>query len=224
LSHSSQQNPERKTLQMPGGSNRGSLTDDVELFRVIRRLAIAVLLVGLIPAESRGEGSLVAGDVLRVQSSGPLTVDGGLVLALPTALGPGLSTGFGIGVTRGHLLAWEARASWSTATESSIPWTVSQSDLRLRIGGVIQHTLGRARVGLRAGVGPTIVHETRLRNGGTLETSAFSTLPAGDLEAFVAVHIFGPWLFNIAGGPSAAADSGNLRGGWVSLIGAGWQP
>ena len=85
--------------------------------RVMRRLAIAVLLVGLIPAESRGDGSLVAGDVLRVRSGGPLTVDGGLVLALPTALGPGLSTGFGFGVTRGRLLAWEARASWSTATE-----------------------------------------------------------------------------------------------------------
>jgi hypothetical protein len=190
----------------------------------MRRLAIAVLLVGLIPAESRGDGSLVAGDVLRVRSGGPLTVDGGLVLALPTALGPGLSTGFGFGVTRGRLLAWEARASWSTATESSIPWTVSQSDLRLRVGGVIQRTLGRARVGLRLAVGPTIVHETRLRNGGTSETSAFSTLPAGDVEAFVAVHLFGPWLFNIAGGPSAAVDSGGLRGGWVSLIGAGWQP
>ena len=191
---------------------------------MMRRLAIAVLLVGLIPAESRGDGSLVAGDVLRVQSSGPLTVDGGLVLALPTALGPGLSTGFGIGITRGHLLAWEARASWSTATESSVPWTVTQSDLRLRVGGVIQHTLGRARVGLRVGVGPTIVHETRLRNGSTLETSAFSTLPAGEVDAFVAVHVFGPWLFNMAGGPSAAVNSGSLRGGWVSLIGVGWQP
>jgi hypothetical protein len=191
---------------------------------VIRRLAIAVLLVGLIPAESRGDESFVAGGVLRVQSSGPLTVDGGLVLALPTALGPGLSTGFGIGVTRGHLLAWEARASWSTATESSIPWTVTQSDLRLRVGTVIQHTLGRARVGLRLGVGPTFVHETRLRNGSTLETSALSTLPAGEAEAFVAVHIFGPWLFNIAGGPSAAIDSGGPRDGWVSLIGVGWKP
>lgn len=188
---------------------------------MMRRLAIAVLLVGLMPAESRGDGS---GGDLRVRSSGPLTVDGGLVFALPTALGPGLSTGFGIGVTRGRVLAWEARASWSTATESSVAWTVTQSDLRLRVGGVIQHTLGRARVGLRLGVGPTIVHETRLRNSSTLETSAFSTLPAGEVEAFVAVHVFGPWLFNMAGGPSAAIDSGNLRGGWVSLIGVGWQP
>jgi hypothetical protein len=101
---------------------------------------------------------------------------------------------------------------------------VSQSDLRLRVGGVIQHTLGRSRVGLCAGVGPTIVHETRLRNGGTLEISAFSTLPAGDVEAFVAVHVFGPWLFNVSGGPSVAIDGGSLHDGWVSLIGVGWQP
>jgi hypothetical protein len=121
-------------------------------------------------------------------------------------------------------LAWEARASWSTTTESSIPWTVTQSDLRLRIGGVIQNALGRARVGIRLGIGPTVVHETRLRNGGALETSAFSTLPAGEVEAVVAVHLFGPWLFTVSGGPSAAIDGGSLRGGWVSLIGAGWQP
>jgi hypothetical protein len=190
----------------------------------MRPLVTAILLVGLIPVEARGEGPPMARDVWRVQSDGPLTVDGGLVLDLPTALGPGLSNGFGIGVTRGRLLAWGARAAWSTATESSIPWTVTQSDLRLRVVGVIQHTLGRARVGLRLGVGPTIVHETRLRNGCALETSAFSTLPAGEVEALVAVHVFGPWLFDVGGGPSAAVDGGSLRGGWVSLIGVGWQP
>ncbi|HZL16535.1 MAG TPA: hypothetical protein VFG23_02195 [Polyangia bacterium] len=194
----------------------------------MRRLATAMLLVGLVPVEARGEGSgstqSMGADLWRVQSGGTLTVDGGLVQDLPTALGPGLSNGFGIGVTRGHLLAWGARASWSTATESSIPWTVTQSDLRLRLVGVIQHTVGRARVGLRFGVGPTIVHETRLRNGSALETSAFSTLPAGEVEALVAVHIFGPWLFDVSGGPSAAVDGGSLRDGWVSLIGVGWQP
>jgi hypothetical protein len=192
--------------------------------QLVRRLAIAIVLVGLVPVEARGEGTLMVADVWRVQSGGALTVDGGLVLDLPTALGPGLSNGFGIGATHGHLLAWGARASWSTATESSIPWTVTQSDLRLRVVGVIQHTLGRTRVGLRLGVGPTIIHETRLRNGGALETSAFSTLAAGEVEALVAVHVFGPWLFDLSGGPSAAVDGGSLRGGWVSLIGVGWQP
>jgi hypothetical protein len=194
----------------------------------MRRLITAIVLVGLVPVEARGEGSvgpsLIATDVWRVQSGGPLTVDAGLVLDLPTALGPSLSNGFGIGVTRGRLLAWGARASWSTATESSIPWTVTQSDLRLRVVGVIQHTLGRARLGFRLGVGPTIVHESRLRNGSALETSTFSTLPAGEVEVLVAVHVFGPWLFDLSGGPSAAVDGGSLHGGWVSLIGVGWQP
>jgi hypothetical protein len=190
----------------------------------MRGLVIAILLAGLVPAAARADEPVVTANGLRYQAGGPLTVDGGLVLALPTSLGPGLSTGFGLGVTWGRLFAAEARASWSTATESSIPWTVTQSDLRLRVGGVLQRTLGRARVGLRLGVGPTIVHETRLRNGGTLQTSAFATLPAGELEVFVAIHLFGPWLATLSGGPSAALDDPGFRGGWVSLIGAGWQP
>ena len=190
----------------------------------MRGLVIAVLLAGFIPTTARADEPVVTASGLRYQSGGPLTVDGGLLLALPTALGPGLSTGFGLGVTWGRVFAIEARTSWSTATESSIPWTVTQSDLRLRVGGVLQRTLGRARVGLRLGIGPTIVHETRLRNGSTLQTSAFATLPAGELEAVVAVHLFGPWLVTLSGGPSAAFDDPGFRGGWVSLIGAGWQP
>jgi hypothetical protein len=190
----------------------------------MRRLVLVFLLVGFIPAGARGDGPPLVADVFKVRSVGTLTVDGGLLLAHPTALGPGLSTGFGLGVTRGRLVVWGARASWSTSTESSIPWTVSQSDLRLRVDGGLQHTLRRARVGLRVSLGPTIVHETRLRNGSTLETSAYSTLPAGEVEGFVALHIFGPWLFDVSGGPSAAIDGGTLRGGWVSLIGVGWQP
>jgi hypothetical protein len=190
----------------------------------MRRLALGLLLVGFAPAKAWADGSPLVADVFRVRSTGDLTLDGGLLLALPTALGPGLSSGFGFGVTGGRLVAWEARASWSTATESSIPWTVTQSEVRLRVGGVLQHRLGRARAGLRVGVGPTVVHETRLRNGSTLQTSAFATLPAGEVEAFVAVHLFGPWLVTLSGGPSAALDDAGLRGGWVSLIGAGWQP
>lgn len=190
----------------------------------MRQFALGLFLLGLGSTSAQADGLPIVADTFKVQSTGSLVLDGGLVLALPTALGPGLSTGFGLGISRGRLLAWGARVSWSTATESSIPWTVTQSDLRLRLDGVLQHTLGRARVGLRLGLGPTIVHETRLRNGGTQETSAFSTLPAGDIEAFVAVHLFGPWLFDVSGGPSAAVDGGSLRGGWVSLVGAGWQP
>jgi hypothetical protein len=188
------------------------------------RIALALLLVGLYPAPARGDGSPLVADLARAPSGGNLTVDGGLFLALPTALGPSLSTGFGLGVLRGGTFAWGARASWSTATESAIAWTVTQWDLRLRLDGAVQHRIGRARVGLRLGLGPTIVHETRDRNLGAIETTESALLPAGELEAFVALHVFGPWLTVLSGGPSAVLDGGALRAGWVSLIGVGWQP
>ncbi|HZL16691.1 MAG TPA: hypothetical protein VFG23_02975 [Polyangia bacterium] len=195
--------------------------------------AIAIVLVGSVPRRVLAEEAALAGvEASQAPAAGPLSIDANLLLAKPTALGPGLSTGFGIGVTRGRTLAWEARASWSTATESSISWTVTQSDLRLRVGAAVQSTLGRARAGLRVGIGPTIIHETRTRNqgaaanltGSALGSSSFATLPAGDVEAFVALHVFGPWLFTVSGGPGASIESGNLRGGWISMMGVGWQP
>ena len=195
-------------------------------------IAIAFGLVGLVPCRALADAALVGVDALRAPAAGPLSIDAGLLLAKPAALGPGLSTGFGVGVMGGRTLAWEARASWSTATESSISWTVTQSDLRLRVGAALQSTLGRARAGLRIGIGPTIVHETRTRNqgaaanltGSALGSSSVATLPAGEVEAFVALHLFGPWLFTVSGGPSASIDSGNARAGWISMMGVGWQP
>ena len=60
--------------------------------------------------------------------------------------------------------------------------------------------------------------------GDALASSSFATLPAGDVEAFLALHVFGPWLFTVSGGPSAAIESGALRSGWISMMGVGWQP
>jgi hypothetical protein len=207
------------------------------VIRNVRRAAAclattAIILFGWGSSRARADGPVLAGSPLPTSSAGSLSIDGGLLLAMPTALGTGLSTGFSLGVMRGRTLAWEARASWSTAAESSIPWTVTQSDLRLRVGGALQHALGRARVGLRMGLGPTVIHETRTRNQGmgaalmgtALETSTFATLPAGDLEAFLALHVFGPWFFTVSGGPSAALENGTWRMGWLSLMGVGWQP
>jgi hypothetical protein len=199
----------------------------------MRRLLAALLLLGVFPAVARGDEPLSVSDVWQVRSTGPLTVDGGLVLGLPTALGTGLSSGVGAGVTYGRGLAWEARASWSTSTESSIPWTVTQDDIKLRAGAVLQHAFGRGRVGLRLGLGPTIVYESRLRNQGAraglpaseLETTSTEVFAAGDLEGVVGLHVFGPWLLALSGGPSLAiGSSGTARGGWASLIGVGWQP
>jgi hypothetical protein len=196
------------------------------------RALVLALVIALSPTTARADGPLLAREASSAAPGGPLVVDGGLVLAMPTALGTGLSSGFGAGVTRGHTFAWEARASWSTATESSIPWTVTQSDLRLRVGGALQHIVGRGRIGLRLGLGPTFVHESRLRNqgmsaaltGSALETSAWATLAAGDLEAVVALHLIGPWMITLSGGPSVAVGGGGWHGGWISLIGVGWQP
>ena len=194
---------------------------------------VALILLGLVPAEARGDEALIVSDGWRVRPPGPLTVDGGLLLALPTALGTGLSSGVGLGVTRGRLLAWEARASWSSATETSIPWTVTQDDVRLRGGVALQHDLGWARVSVRLGLGPTIVHESRSRNegaragvtGAALESSSTEVFAAGEVEAVVALHIFGPWLLVMNGGPGLAIDSsGSGHGGWLSQIGVGWQP
>ena len=130
------------------------------------------------------------------------------------------------------MLAWGARVSWVTATESSLPWTVTHSDLRLRVTGGVQTAPGRGTIGLRLGLGGTMVHETRVRNqgmragltGSELQTSAFAMLPAADLDAVVALHIFGPWLLMTSGGPSLDLRDGKLHAGWSAELGVAWQP
>jgi hypothetical protein len=160
----------------------------------------------------------------RAQPRGSLMIDAGLLTSPAAALGPSLSTGVAAGVSKGGWIAWQVRASWSSATESSIAWTVTQAELRLRAGGVIQHPLGRAQVGLRLGFGPSIVHETRARNMSTLETSAFSAIPAADLEAVLALHVWSRWLVVMSGGPDASWSGGAPHAGWLAQLGVGWQP
>ena len=85
---------------------------------------------------------------------------------------------------------------------------------------------------MRLGFGPTIVHETRVRNQGAragltgtdLENTSLSTLPSVDLDAVVGVHIAGPWLLMVSGGPNASWVSGDFKAGWSALHGTGWQP
>ena len=197
-------------------------------------IAVACAALTWSPASAHAvAGAVTADPGWRIQSTGGLTLDGGLLLAAPAALPTGLSTGVGVGAMYGrNLFAWGARASWSTATESSIAWTVTNADLDMRVVGAIQRDIGRGRLALRLGVGSTIVHETRLRNQGSragltgndLETSAFAALPAGDLEAVVALHIAGPWLLMVSGGPSVSIVSSTWRTGWASQLGVGWQP
>ena len=145
----------------------------------------------------------------------------GLVLALPASLPTGLSSGLGAGVTRGRRFAWGVRGSWSSATESSLVWTVSHDDFRLRGVAALQQPAGRGVFALRLGLGPTFVHEQRTRNqgaragltGSDLESSALAVFPAADLEAVVTLHIVGRWSLVLAGGPTAIVADGALRAG-----------
>jgi hypothetical protein len=194
--------------------------------------ALVILLASIVHRPATAQGPRPDDRAWSVRSTGRLTVDGGFVMASPAALGTGFSTGVGAGASFGRVLAWGLRASWSTATESSLPWTVTQADLKLRATAAIQRDVGRGKLALRLGLGPTIVHETRLRNqgmragliGNELQTSSFSTLPGADLEAMVTVHIAGRWLLTTSGGPSMTLLDGKARAGWTAQIGAGWQP
>ena len=197
------------------------------------RLAAPVLLcVALSSAADGAEAPRLDDAQWTVTSKGPLAVDAGLLMGPPLTLPTGLSTGVGGGITVGRRLAWGLRASWSTATESSLVWTVTQQAFRLRAAAAIQQPVGRGVFALRLGFGPTLVYEDRIRNQGSrvgltgsdLETSALVALPAAELEAVVSVHVAGRWLMTLSGGPSAALSDGALVRGWTAQLGAGWQP
>lgn len=198
------------------------------------RSALAIAgLVALVPVRaSLADEALLDDRSFDVRSSGRLVVDGGLLVALPTALPTGLSTGIGAGISHGRTLAWGARVSWSRATEWATAWTVTQSDLRLRATGSMQAAAGRGSFALRLGLGGTLVHETRLRSqgaraglsGSALETSTLAMLPAADLQGIVALHVAGPWLMVVSGGPTAVLLEGAPRWGWSAELGVAWQP
>jgi len=203
--------------------------------RWFRQLAAVVAALALTAAAARawaGDGRVPVDEILPVQSTGPLAVDAGLLLALPARLPTGLSSGIGAGVTRGRRFAWGVRGSWSSATESTLVWTVSHDDFRLRAVAALQQSAGRGVFALRLGLGPTFVYEHRTRNqgaragltGSDLETSALAVFPGADLEGVVTLHIVGRWFLTISGGPTAIIADGALHGGWTALLGAGWQP
>jgi hypothetical protein len=197
------------------------------------RLAAGILL-GLALCRPAGaeEAQRLHDDEWPVHSTGPLTVDGGLVMGRSLTLDTGMATGVGAGVTYGRRFAVGARASWAAATESSLVWTVTHDDYRLRGVAVVQQPAGRGVFALRLGVGASIVHESRERNqgqraqlmGSDLSNSATAFLPGGELEAVVAVHVAGPWLLAVSGGPAMILDDGALRAGWTAQLGVGWQP
>lgn len=111
-------------------------------------------------------------------------------------------------------------------------WSVTHSDLRLRLTGAVEQAAGRGTFGLRLGAGGTLVHESRVRSqgaragltGSELETSTFTMVPAADLELVVSLHVLGPWLLIVSGGPSLALVDGEASAAWIGQLGVAWQP
>jgi len=195
--------------------------------------AVLVVATILVSRPSAADVGALTSDSFPYAHGHGLDLDGGLAVAFPTALPTGLSRGIGGGITEGRCpWRWGARAAWVTATESTLDWTVTHSDLRLRASGSLQHDAGRGSFGLRLSAGGTLVHETRDRNqgmraglmGSDLETSTFALVPAAELEAVVSVHVVGSWLLVMSGGPSAALVGSDLHGSWIAELGVGWQP
>jgi hypothetical protein len=190
-------------------------------------------LVGIavaMPCASNAEPAF-SDETWRYSSHGALAIDGGLAVGFPAALPTGLARGVAAGVTWGRVLAVGARVSYMTASESSAAWLVTHRDLGLRVTGSLQHAAGRAVLGLRLGVGGTLVHESRLRHqgmragleGDALRTSASAMLPAAQLDAVVGVAVKGPWRLSLSGGPGIVLDDG-AHAGWSAGVGIGWQP
>jgi len=203
------------------------------LHRCFHHLPTVVAALALTASAARADdGRRPIDEDLPVQSAGSLAVDAGLVLALPVTWQTGQSSGIGAGVTRGRRFAWGVRGSWSSATESSLVWTVSHDDFRLRGVAAVQQPVGRGVFALRLGLGPTFVYEHRTRNQGAragltgtdLESSALAVFPGVDLEGVVTLHVLGRWSLTLSGGPTAIVADGALRGGWTAQLGAGWRP
>ncbi|HVU53030.1 MAG TPA: hypothetical protein VHL80_20245 [Polyangia bacterium] len=194
---------------------------------------VAGLLIPLTCASAAlaEEAPRLRDDEWPIRSTGRLALDGGLVMGRALTLDTGMATGVGAGLTYGRRFAVGARAAWASASETSLVWSVTHDDYRLRGVAVVQQPVGRGVFGLRLGAGASIVHESRTRNqgqragltGSALMGSTTALLPGGELEAVVSVHVAGPWLLAVSGGP-AAVDDGGLRAGWTAQFGVGWQP
>jgi len=201
----------------------------------VRPVTVGLIVTLLGAGGARAEGPPRTIDQLApVSSRGPLLLDAGLSLALPATWQTGLSTGVEVGAAYawGRALVVGARLSWATASESSLAWMVTHQDLRPRLTAALQRSAGRGVFALRLGLGPTVVYERRVRNqgeragltGSDLATSTWTTLPAGELEGVVGVHVGGPWLLVLAGGPSLLLADGAFHGGWATQLAVGWQP
>ncbi|HEY3358249.1 MAG TPA: hypothetical protein VGQ83_33685 [Polyangia bacterium] len=189
------------------------------------RLALVAALLGW-------AAGAAAQPAARAAAAAENTVAAGLVLAYPAALPTGLMTGVGAAFTRSAgRFGWGASASWGTATEYTLTETVRNDDLRLRVHGVAQRGLGRGTVGLRLGLGGTLVYEARERAQGgraglagtALSSSVWALLPGADLEVVATLRLLDAWALTVSGGPSVHLLDGSPRGGWRAGLGVAWQ-
>jgi hypothetical protein len=58
--------------------------------------------------------------------------------------------------------------------------------------------------------------------GGATDSATSGVCP--DFDAVVALHVAGPWLFMMSGGPSVDVLDRKLHGGWSAQLGVAWQP
>jgi hypothetical protein len=195
-------------------------------------LAFVLLASGVAHAEGP---RLLGDDTFDVPSHGSLVLDAAMLVASPSALPAGISTGVAAGITRecGCTLAYGARISWSTESGSSQQWIVTDQELRLRATAALRHRAGRGTLALRLAAGATVIYEDRLHQqgmragltGDALENRAFAALPAGEVEAVIALHVAGPWLAIVSAGPQLVIDSGGTpHGGFSAQLGVAWQP
>lgn len=160
-----------------------------------------------------------------------------MINGLPAVLGTGMSTGgslrwlqpLGQAQTR---WVWGGELSVSSSTEYGASWQVSHTDMRVRVLGGVQAALGRGKMALLLGAGPTAVLENRLRNqgerlglsGDALEQNSWGALASVDLSWSVAAPVVGPWAAIVSAGPALHVGSNGAALGWTTLLGVGWMP
>ena len=195
--------------------------------------AVGWLALACAAAPAWAEDSVAApGDATPSAAASLWRVDAGLLTGLPAALGTGMTAGASAGVLRAGALTWGARASYSQATEYTTTWATTHHEIRLRAVGALQRAVGRGFVGLRVGVGATVLYEARERAqaarlgdaGVGLNTSAWALLPGGELEGFVALPIAGPFGLGLSAGPSVHVFQGAVVPGWLAQLTAVWWP
>ena len=197
-------------------------------------LALALACVVSTSTRTRAdEGRLLDDDTFAYRPIRCVVLDGGIVVAAPTALSTGIARGLGAGITVGRQrFTWGARASYASASEDGEAWAVTHREVHALLTGSVQQALGRGVVGLRLGVGGTLVHESRLRHqgmragleGDDLQSKALALLPTASLDAVLGLHVRGPWMMQLSVGPFASIVDGEPRAAWAATVGIAWHP